>query len=208
MIRFPLMSYSLLIKIAPSNCFGNTRNIARESAIVREWWSDVAHSCERSLDTATSLQWTALLQTFSRCKQLDGEQVFRKIDDRAQLQRTGHSHGHVIFFSAGGCDVVNAGRMSEHARFIHQRGSCDMRDHKPRFHSGPLRKKCRKTLAFIWINKAIGAAFAHAHQISDRDRSVIERKPKWRSVKIPARNHVTGFAKHEQIGRASCRERV
>ena len=105
----------------------------------------------------------------------------------------------MIFFSAGSCDVVNAGRMSEHARFVHQRGSCDMRNHEPRFHSGPPRKKCRKTLALIWISKAIRAAFAHAHQICDRDRGVIERKRKRRSVKISAGNHLTGFGKHKRI---------
>ena len=74
-----------------------------------------------------------------------------------------------------------------------------MRNHEPRFYSGPLRKKCRKTLALIWINKAIRAAFAHAHQIGDRDRRVIERKRERRPVKIPARNHITGFGKHERI---------
>src|SRR5207247_6041435 len=145
------------------NRFSNTGNVARESAIVRERWRDFSHSSERSLDTATGLQWTAMLQTFSSRKQLDREQVFRKIDNRPQLQRTRHSHRHVIFFSAGGCDVVNAGWMSEHARFVHQRGSCDMRYHEPRFHSGSPRKKCRETLAFIWINKAIRAPFAHPH---------------------------------------------
>ena len=68
-----------------------------------------------------------------------------------------------------------------------------MRNHEPRFHSGPLRKKCRKTLALIWISKAIRAAFAHAHQIGDRDRGVIERERERRPVKIPARNHITRF---------------
>jgi hypothetical protein len=105
----------------------------------------------------------------------------------------------MIFFAARRCDVVNAGRMREHAGFVHQRGSCDMRNHEPRFHSGPPRKKCRKTLALIWISKAIRAAFAHAHQIRDRDCGVIEPERKRRSVKITARNHIIGFGKHERI---------
>src|SRR4029453_9705466 len=137
MIRFPLMSYSLLIKVALPNRFSNTRDVARERAIVRERRHDFSHRNERPLATAASLQWTAMSQTCSGRKQLDGEQVFRKIHDRSQLQRARHSHGYVIFFSAGGCDVVNAGGMSEHARFIYQRSSCDMRNHKPRFPPRP-----------------------------------------------------------------------
>ena len=81
-----------------------------------------------------------------------------------------------------------------------------MRNHEPRFHSRPLRKKCRKTFALIWIHKAIRAAFAYVHQIDDRDRGVIERKRKRRSVKIPARNHlaltgvtVPGYSEYERI---------
>ena len=74
-----------------------------------------------------------MFQTFSSREQLDGEQIFRKIDNRPQLQRARHSHGNVIFFSAGSCDVVNAGRMREHTRFVHQRGSGDVRNHESRF---------------------------------------------------------------------------
>ena len=43
--------------------------------------------------------------------------------------------------------------MREHARFVYQRGSCDMRNHESGFHSGLLRQKCRKTLALIWIHR-------------------------------------------------------
>src|SRR4029434_3414886 len=102
------------IKIAPANRFSNTGNIARERSIVREWRRDFTHCSERSLNTVTSLQWTAMFKAFSGCKQFNREQVFRKSDDRPQLQRARHPHGNVIFFSAGGCDVVNACRMSEH----------------------------------------------------------------------------------------------
>jgi hypothetical protein len=63
----------LAIKIAPSNRFSNTRNIAGERTIVRERRHDFSHSSERSLDTATSLQRTAMFQTFGGCKQLDGD---------------------------------------------------------------------------------------------------------------------------------------
>jgi hypothetical protein len=66
---------------------------------VRERRHEFTYTGERSLDTAAALQWTAMLQTLSGRKQLDGEQVFRKIDDRPQLQCARHSHGHVIFFS-------------------------------------------------------------------------------------------------------------
>src|SRR5215471_10796144 len=140
-------------KIASPNGFSNTANIARERTIMRERRRHFSHSCECSLDTATSLQRTTMFQTLSGRKQFDGEQVFRKIDDRSQLQRARHSHGYMVFFPAGGCDVVNAGGMSEHARFIHQRSSCDMRNHEAGFYSGSLRKKCRKTFTLIRINK-------------------------------------------------------
>jgi hypothetical protein len=88
------------VKIASPNRFSNTGNIPRERAIVRKRRHDFSHSSECSPDTATGLQWTAMFQTFGGRKQLDGEQVFRKINYRPQLQRARHSHRHVIFFSA------------------------------------------------------------------------------------------------------------
>src|SRR5215831_1266908 len=143
MIRFPLTSNRSSIKIAPANRFSNTGDVARERTVVCEWWRELPHSSKCTLDTATSFQWMAMFQTFSSGKELDGEQIFRKIDDRPQLQRARHSHGYVIFFSAGRCDVVNAGRMREHARFVDQRGRRDMRNHETRFQAGPVSEKCR-----------------------------------------------------------------
>jgi hypothetical protein len=80
-----------------------------------------------------------------------------------------------------------------------------MRDHESRFHSRPLRKKCRKTLTLIRVNEAIRAPFAYAHQIGDCDRCVIESKSKRRPVKIPARDHITGLGKHKRIVCRRCR---
>ena len=74
-----------------------------------------------------------------------------------------------------------------------------MRNHEARLQPGTPRKKCRKTFALIGVNKTIGSAFAHAHQIRHRDRSIIERQGKGRAVEITPGNHVIRFCKHKRI---------
>ena len=95
---------------------------------MRERRSDLPQRGECALDTATGFQRTAMFQTLSGSEQLDGEHVFRKVDNCPQFQRARHTHGHVVFFSARRRDVIDAGWMREHARFVYQRRGCDMRE--------------------------------------------------------------------------------
>jgi hypothetical protein len=71
MIRFPLMTIRFSIKIAPTNGFSNTCNIARQRSIIRKLRRDLPQSCECALDTTTGFQRAAIVQTLSRRKELD-----------------------------------------------------------------------------------------------------------------------------------------
>ena len=55
----------------------------------------------------------------------------------------------------------------------------------------------------FWL--AIGAAFAHAHQIGNCNCSVIQPERKRRAVKIAAGNHFTTFREHKRIISGRCR---
>ena len=74
-----------------------------------------------------------------------------------------------------------------------------MRNHKARMQARFPREKRRQPFALVRINQAIGAAFADAHKIGQRDGGVIERESERRAVKISARDHITAFRKDERI---------
>src|SRR5206468_12362245 len=99
----------------------------------------------------------------------------------------------MIFFPTGSGDVVNARWVREHACFTHERGSRDVRSREAGFQARMSCQKCRQSYVLVWIDQPVTAAFAHAQQIGNRDRSVIERERKRRAVKIASRNHLATF---------------
>src|SRR6266498_2654147 len=105
----------------------------------------------------------------------------------------------MIFFSARGCDVVNARGVRKHARFVHQGSSRDVCGHETRFEPRLPGEKCRKTFALIRINQPIRSALAHAHQIDNCNRRVIERKGERRTMKITSRNDFSAVSEDEWI---------
>src|SRR5437870_8536428 len=90
----------------------------------------------------------------------------------------------MIFFPTGSGDVVNARWMREHACFIYQGSSRDVRSHEAGFHARLSSKKCRQPFVLVWIDESICPAFAHAHQIGNCNCSVIQPERKRCAVKI------------------------
>src|SRR5437879_623099 len=89
--------------------------------------------------------------------------------------------------------------MREHARFVDQSRRRDMHSHEAGLHTWLSRQECGQSFVLVRINQPINPPFAHAHQIDNCNRSVIERKSERRTVKIPARNHISAFREDEWI---------
>ena len=89
--------------------------------------------------------------------------------------------------------------MRKHTRFVNQGGGRNMRGHEARFQARLPGEKCGKAFTLIRINEPIRSAFGHAHEIDNRDCSVIERKGEWRTMKISARDDISTFSEDEWV---------
>src|SRR5438270_13549319 len=61
------------------------------------------------------------------------------------------------------------------------------------------RQKRGQTFALIGIHQSINSPLADAHEIGERNRGVIERKPERRTVKISTGDDVAAVSKYEWI---------
>src|SRR5436190_14303155 len=99
----------------------------------------------------------------------------------------------MILLSGGSWDVVDAGGMRQHFRFVQKRGRRDLRNHHAGLQAWLSREKGRQTETQIGIHQALDSPFADAHQIRYCNGSKIERESQGRAVKISARNDITAF---------------
>ena len=76
--------------------------------------------------------------------------------------------------------------MGEHFRFIEQGSRSNMRDHEARLHAWLPGKKRRKTFIHVWIDQALDPALTNAHEVSERDRGIIEREGERCAMEIAA----------------------
>ena len=144
-----------------------------------------------------------MLERFRGCQQFDGKQIFRVFHDRPQFDRGRHPHRNMILLPGGSRDVVDAGGMRQHFRFVQKRRRRDLRNHHAGLQAGLSRKKSWQTVAQVRIHQALDSPFADAHQIRQGNGRKIQRKGQGRAVKISARNDITAFGKHKRIvGRA------
>jgi hypothetical protein len=94
-------SGSFSLSNLPARMAAATRSMSRESARSS---SSAARCCARLRTLArhlASLERPPKFQALRRREQFDREHVFRVLHDRAQLERTGHSHRDVIFLPRG-----------------------------------------------------------------------------------------------------------
>src|ERR1051325_1179115 len=109
-ILFAPFRGSLEIEFAVSDSGGDAFDVGSERAVARETRSVGAHGIECALDAATGPQRRAVFETLCGGEQLYREQLLRILHDRTQLGRRRHAHRYMVFFAAGGRQIVHARR--------------------------------------------------------------------------------------------------
>ena len=140
MIRFPLMSFFAPDRNRPARIASATRAISPESARSRQRRRDFAHSSEGALHAAPAFSG----RRNSRPSAAASNSIASRFSARSTIDRSFSAPvipmEHDLLFRRKS-SIIDARRMREHPRFVHQRRSRDMRNHETGLHSGMLRKK-------------------------------------------------------------------
>ena len=127
-----------------------------------------------------------VVETLRGAHHFYGQDEFEVGCNLAKLERAGHAHGDVVFFTARCRDGIRAGGMGEDFALIEQSRCRYVGDHVSRRETGIGAKKGWEAFVDVGVDEAVDTAFADAGEVGEGDGGVVEGVAEGCAVEVAA----------------------